>query len=405
MSWFKNIDIKYLLIALIPCSIILGPLPHYPILYYAFLALLGIQAVSNPKEHCFGAIVFLAACAMSIIVGQPSPIFKSWDRLALFALLLFGVFPIFSNNKIYLLRSQVMKYSIWVCAFIGVTGVFCFYLGINYNSIIAYADAHTIEDAGWFAGLSRHAMMLGPCCAIGMVLFVWYALDKRKHKYIRLLDWSASLLCFLASLLSASRSAVLAGIVGVSVLLFYVFRGKISKFIGLIIVIGSLMIVGFPFYEKMAAPLIEKQEQNESQGGTLASRQEKWESRLGEFEEDPLFGIGFVAVNTDNRSDYDPYTGIVESGSSWLQLLSMTGLFGTVPFLALFIPTLFRLSKRQWSGNTHSYGTLLMAILAVFCVSMCAEGYLLAGGSFFCFMFWSVFGTAYSITHNPSLRF
>lgn len=405
MSWLKNIDIKYLLIALIPCSIILGPLPHYPILYYAFLALLGMQAISNPKEQCFGAIVFLAACAMSIIVGQPSPIFKSWGRLALFALLLFGVFPIFSNDKVFRLRSQILKYSIWCCAFIGVTGVFCFYSGINYNSITAFAESHTIEDAGWFAGLSRHAMMLGPCCAIGMVLFVWYALDKRQYKNTRLLYWGASLLCFLASLLSASRSAVLAGIVGILVLLFYVFRGKISKLIGLIIVIGGLMIVGFPLYEKMAAPLIEKQEQNESRGGTLASRQEKWESRLEEFKTEPLCGVGFVAVNLENRSDYDPYTGTVESGSSWLQLLSMTGLFGTVSFLAIFIPTLLRLSKRQLSENIHSYGTLLLAILAVFCVSMCAEGYMLAGGSFFCFLFWSVLGIAYSITHNPKLRF
>lgn len=401
MNWLKHIDFKYLLIALIPCSIMLGPVPHVPLLYYAFLAIMGFMAISKSRYTCPGAILFLIACALSIIIAHPAPVFKSWPRLLLFVLLLLGVFPIFDNPKVFKFRYEVLKYSLWFCTIVGVTGVICFKLGINYNTILAYARYHTIEDAGWFAGLSKHSMMLGPCCAIGEVLLTWLAFDKKRVSGARKwLCWGGVALCFVSSLLSASRSAVLAGVVGVVILMFYVFRGKIMQIAGLGIVLGGLLYFGFPLYEQYANPLVQKQEENNRQGGAFSSREAKWNNRIEEFKSDPIFGVGFVAVLPENTNDYDPYSGTVESGSSWFQLLSMTGLLGTLTFAGIFFPTVMRLSKRLLRTSSHSYGTLIMALLGVLCTSMCAEGYLLAGGSFFCYMFWLILGIAYSLTHN-----
>ncbi len=68
-----------------------------------------------------------------------------------------------------------------------------------------------------------------------------------------------------------------------------------------------------------------------------------------EFESSPLIGVGFDAIDLNLSSasgGYDKDSGMVESGSSWLIILSMTGLIGAI----LLFPVLLVL--------TDSFGSI-----------------------------------------------
>ena len=106
-------NIKYLILALIPGGMIFGPIPFNPILYYIFLGILAILSISGSRRTNLLPIILIIAGALSIIIGHPASVFKSWSRLGLFALLLLGVFPIFDSPKIQTVRNKLFISTVW----------------------------------------------------------------------------------------------------------------------------------------------------------------------------------------------------------------------------------------------------------------------------------------------------
>lgn len=400
MYWFRNIKYGWVLAALIPGGIILGPLPYFPILYYGLLVFLALCAVSNSKNTAFLPLLFLLCCSVGLIIANPPEYFKSWQRLGLFALLLFAVFPVFSNAKINNIRHLLLTYSLWLCSFIGLTGVICFLCGINYMHNLYNSS---IESSGVFGGLANHSMMLGPCGAIGMITLGWLSFQIKARKSLKILCWIGIFLCFLSTMLSASRIASAGGVVGILTLLYVANRGQIIKLIAEGIAIISLLIVSYPMYETYAAPLVNKQQKNEETGSTFSSRERKWNNRMEEFRENPIFGVGFAAVDPENKSDYDQSTGALEPGSSYLAILSMTGICGILIFMGIFLPILLKLLKTSLHTRLSSEMVLWTSLLMFFSVTMIAEGYILAAGSYFCFLFWLLLGVCYSSIYYTHL--
>ena len=104
-------------------------------------------------------------------------------------------------------------------------------------------------------------------------------------------------------------------------------------------------------------------------------------------------------MDTKNKGDYDNYTGTTETGSSWLALLSMTGLIGFSIFCSIFFPIVRLLKTKALKTRTSGEAALLLPLVAIFFTTMFTEGYVLAGGSFFCYFFWLLLGVSYSETH------
>lgn len=397
VDWFRHIQYKWLLAALIPGSIIFGPLPYFPVLYYGLLVFMAFIAVSKSKNTYILPLLFLLCCSGSIIIGNPPEYFKSWARLGLFLLLLFAVFPILSNAKVNNIRHLLLRYSIWLCSFIGVTGVFCFIFGINYMHNIFNSS---IESSGIFGGFAKHSMMLGPCGAIGMITCCWLSFQVKRRKALNILCWVGVFLSLLSAMLSASRIASVGGIIGITTLLYIANKGKIMKLLAESIAIIALLIVSYPLYETYASPLINKQEKNEEAGSTFSSRENKWNNRIEEFKAHPVFGVGFASVDINNKTDYDLSTGALEPGSSYLGILSMTGICGSIVFIAIFYPILLKLFKSSLYSPISSEKILWTSLLMFFSVTMIAEGYVLAAGSYFCFLFWLLLGVSYTSIHN-----
>ena len=155
-----------------------------------------------------------------------------------------------------------------------------------------------------------------------------------------------------------------------------------------------MLSLSYPLYSDFAQGVITKQQANEASGGTFSSRDVKWKNRIAEFEKSPLCGIGFASISLDTEEGgMTNRTGVVEPGSSWLAVLSMTGILGAIPIALLLIGTLFRLLKKIRIQANYNL-VILFVLLFVCIVHQFFEGYALAGGSYLCFFFWLLLGAA-----------
>lgn len=390
-----------LAMVLIPSGLFLGPMPYNSMGYYSLLVILTVLSFIKKTQVSKVAMLFLLVCALSIVLGNASPIFKSWGRLGLFSLLVFAYFPVFQSKYSDRLHSKAFLIMLVVIVFTSVGSFAGYFLGINYmtKAFSAFADSVTVDTTGWFGGLTYQSMMLGPICAISLTILIWLLIEKVETKKMK---WLVGCLAFMAlccMMLTASRSANAAGAFGVGVVLLVKYRNRIGKILQIGIMLALLSVVLSPLYMPYADKVLSKQRDNEVSGSTFASRQDRWQHRLQEFSEYPVFGYGFAAIDTNNYGEYMPSTGIIEPGSSWLAILSMTGIVGFALFLTLLLSTVSRLYA-LFKENNDDWALLHLGILAVFVIHFIAEGYVFSGGGALCFLFWFFFGCAYSYARN-----
>lgn len=395
-NWFA------IIVVFIPASLILEPLPFRSVLYYTMLIVLSGLAVIKMQKISITALCFIMVCAFSIIFGNADPLFKSWDRLCFFALLFIACFPVFESQYFDKLRSKIFPMMLFVVIFTCIGSFIGYFFGINYMTI--YSESTTINTAGKFGGLTNQSMMLSPICAVALTVLVWYLIERANTKKVKMIVAGCAFASFCCMLLTASRSGVIAGVAGVVLILFLKYRNRIGKILQIGIVGALLAVILSPVYMPYANKVLEKQHKNEGNGSTFASRESRWTHRMDEFSEYPIFGYGFCAIDTHCYGEYMPSTGIVEPGSSWLAILSMTGLVGMACFLALLLPTIIRL-YRKVNREADRWALLHLGILAVFLVHFIAEGYVYAAGGALCFLFWFFFGCAASYAQSSQTAY
>lgn len=240
-------------------------------------------------------------------------------------------------------------------------------------------ELHDLSSAGIFGGLYSHSMLLGPCSVLVAIVFLNSFMEERKKLYILLFFVSAA-----AVVLSASRASTLALGTPIVYFLFFMKNGSgRRKLIGLLLIV---FIIGAPLAEKIGGGLMEKQQRNVEMGGTLSSREGKWDARIKEFQEHPITGIGFCAVDTRNTNDYNSYGG-VEPGSTHLSVLSMTGILGLIPYI-MVLWAAYKAVRRDENAKARVRMCLFLAMI----IHAAFEGYGLYAGGFLFLMFWLVIG-------------
>lgn len=249
----------------------------------------------------------------------------------------------------------------------------------------------SVDGVGTFGGLTRHSMVLGPISAIAVIYCSYRALVTKNKLY-----WLLTMPCMACVLFSASRTAFIAALCGF-MSMFYVLSGSNSRVLlkRLYPIIGILLI-SFPLWQGALSGLKMKQQNNVEQlGRSFGSREDKWNNRIEEFMGSPVCGVGFSACDPLNYEDYNrDLGGTVEPGSSWLAVLSMTGLMGFIPFVIIA----YRAIRRAWSHRRHNQRAALYLGLIVFLFThMVSEGYVLAGGSLLCFVCWLIISSCYDL--------
>ena len=385
-----------LIMAVILSSMFLGPLSFLSWMYQPALiiCLFAYCTKLNKVNVGWAEVGLIMACCVSIVFGNPPPFFKSWMRLGLFCIVLFITTPLISSPAIEQFRVRLFNWVSLICVFVGVGSFFAYFLGINYMR--SYYGPTLVTLGGSFGGLTIQSMILGPLSALGMLRCVYivierYALGIKSSYYL----YAALFACFASVLMASSRGAAGAALVAVCVLGYEKLRHKMGKLIKIALCLGCLAVPLAPAVEYFSAGLVAKQEANMESGGTFNSREELWNARLDEFKESPLYGVGFSAQRIIT-SEATMRTGVIEPGTSYGAVFAMTGLLGGSIFIYILFQSIF--SKRKASFS------LPQVYLVFFAVHMFVEGYVFAGGSPLCFIFWLSIGAACAMKHNQQLN-
>ena len=369
---------------------------NFGILYYITLGLFGIIIIYDLMKKDIKVnsyiIVFLAICALSLIVNDTLPVFNAWSRLGVYILLLFVVSPMLSNFSVGVKRTKLLMYVMDVCIILSVLSFFAYFLGIN----LFERKGEQLEiGVGSFSGLMNHSMVLGPISGLSSVVLLSYCLWE-KNKRLRIVYIVALFCCLGSCLLASSRIAVAAAIVGCVFVFFLRFRSNLTKLSVVLLLIVTIAGFTFPIWGGLTDFLMEKQQSNIEYGGSMMySRENKINARIAEFKSSPIVGIGFATVNP-KLDVVDFSNGRIEPGTSWLAILSMTGLLGMAVFSLICFYTL----KKAMSAQNMFFSCVLGGMFVFYLAHLAAEGYIMAPRSFLNMLFWLIVGAIYAQSYN-----
>ncbi|WP_181988995.1 O-antigen ligase family protein [Parabacteroides gordonii] len=248
------------------------------------------------------------------------------------------------------------------------------------------APDQVTNDSG-FCGLTAHSMVLSPLAGICILYSLYRFHFSETHR--ELYKESAYIgISFLVLLLSGSRGALAATVVGVAFFYIRLYRRQMGKMLQAVLFILLLAVSTSALWWPYTERLRQKTETSRKNGGTVASREGIWQDRIDEFTAYPLFGVGFSSFNLDyiqSEHTINRHTGTIEPGTSWLFLLSSMGLYG---FLSFFLPFAYGIYILFKELDTGLKGGLLSSMMILFSVHMLIEGYITASGAYLCFLLW-----------------
>lgn len=351
--------------------LMLAPLARLDFLYYGVLLILPLLRFRRAENASILLLLGLICAGIGILLNNPLPIFRPWERLGMFALLLAGIGPLFGGIYNAELSRRLFQHLAACCLIVGALSACGAAIGLNLG-------------AGQFSGLTPHSMILGPVAAIGFL----YAIHRIMHRYaesgtIPILLFIAAGACFISILLASSRSALLATGAGTLYLILRLPRGR-----SMMLLLGGLgCLLLLPFSGELLEGILHKMDSAREAGSIFSSRSELWEDRWQEFAEHPFFGVGFASQSIITF-DHSLQSGSIEPGSSYLGCLSMLGLTGTLPLLAVLAHALRR------GMQATPFPPLAVCVLIFFCIHMIFEGYLISAGSILCVLLWSCISAA-----------
>lgn len=358
--------------------------------YYALMAfalvclLLKVKAV----KVAYSMLFLYAACFASILFNDIPALFNPYQRFLSFLLMTILLSPFITSPSFTVFRSQVLVCILSLLRYVILGSVIAAMLGMGYERI-------------YFQGITSHSMLLGPFASL-CLLFCIYQFTaeelprKKKRFYIVLI--LCSLFCLIQA---ASRTAFIACIVAAAVFLAIYFRRNMQRYFRLVIGIGIAAALSFPLWGRYLDKLEAKNSGN-IKSLSVESREEHWAKRIIEFKSNPVIGIGFASVDITNLTGSNfSDNGQIETGSSWLSSLSMTGVCGFVAMVIVFAGAIMKTWRLR--DYTPQLTSLLISMLTFWIFHMMAEGYIFAGGSSMFFCVWILLGVMYGVSQNPLL--
>ncbi len=351
--------------------------PNLGVLYYAVLGiiLLLVLCCAGRIRINTGMLLIYLACIASLLLNDVPVFFKAEYRLVTFIVVSLLISPAISSNFLAFFRLKLFQNLLYGMVLLVLLSFFGRFVGIS-SSI-----------ANYWCGILNHPMTLGSVS--GMVAITVFndlntPLKSGRASKFLIVSLIIAVLCMLGA---SSRAALGATILGIFIVLLSSGNSTSNLFKwGILGVICALLTVSLwtPLWQQV----VDKNQGTEAI--SISSRETHWTQRFEEFKSNPVFGIGFGTVDDDTQigSTFNLSSGQIETGSSWLSILSMTGLFGMAAFLLLINNTIYRY-KQIKNRRTAS---LLFGLLVFVFVEMVAEGMIFAAGSFLFFIIWSLFG-------------
>lgn len=374
----KNIDIIALIIALLPFSRVIKFVPGAPVgLYYGALILMGIILFCKEQYKIFDikVVLFLAACALSLVLNVVDPRYRAWERLiGLFGIIL-TLGPLFVGVRTQATRIECLKYISWLSIFTCVASFALF--------IVARSLTYT-ERGNLYGGITVHSMILGPIAALATMYMVQFAFLKYRDLtgIQKMLTVILTLICLFNCIMAGSRSA-LGGLVVSVILWLWIFLSDNRRlFFKCIIAISVGTAATSPLWWQYTETIQKKMAVSESNGSMLYSRQARWDARIIEIQNNPIVGMGFGTVDAPVSSK-----GTVEPGNGWLFIWSSAGIVAFIMFCIIYLQAIVA----SWRSRTY-IGMFVLSLLTFFAIHINAEGYSISSGHLGCLMMWLCLG-------------
>jgi O-antigen ligase len=234
---------------------------------------------------------------------------------------------------------------------------------------------------GDFTGVMWHSMLLGPVAAITALVMLARGLELGS-------PWAFAMsgVSTMVVMLASSRAALAALAVGILILIVL----KLNRYplASMFLLAMAFLIAVFPaqMFGLIASVLPNDFTAGLANKNWNNSREMHWQARWDEFLSSPFTGVGFATAWEDTIG-VDDETGAVETGSSYLAMLSMTGCIGGGAFLLMagsfaqrLVAARRRLTERQ---RLEACG-----LAGFWAVHLGAEGYIFAVGSLLALTFW-----------------
>ena len=211
--------------------------------------------------------------------------------------------------------------------------------------------------------------------------------------YYKIIFLGLIFLCIWAIPLTGTRTAFYS--IPIFIIIYIFLTSKdIKSIINSVLLVSVVVFIFFSFIN-LDTTIID----NKNKGQTLEdnSRTALFESRIKEFKEHPIMGIGtFVA---DLRWTPVNSNGNVEAGNTFLMFLSMNGIIGFINFIfvyfSLLIPFAKYILKKRRLGTITNFEIFLSSIVVYNFISMMQMGILLNPGMYITGINWLVLSLIY----------
>lgn len=251
----------------------------------------------------------------------------------------------------------------------------------------------TLVSAGWwlaglpnlgrgdFTGVMWHSMTLGPIAALAGLTALTRAMSRGSLAWYGVFAAAAGV-----ATLAASRSALAGLVLGVMILVAMKlkrrpFLSAAVLVVGVVVAVApeaSLSFLSGVLPENFTAGLMRKSWDH--------TREAHWDARWEEFLYAPLTGVGF-ASGWEDTAGYNEESGAIETGSSYLSILSMTGVLGASAF-GWLVASAVHGAIKLWRRIDERQKTEFACFAGFWLVHLGAEGYVYGVGSLLGLTFW-----------------
>ena len=347
--------------------------------YYAvFIGVLAIILLTGKRPHIsFYMLGFIILALFSIWVNDIPYFFRPYERLVAFVVLVGLIGPFLQSPQLNMFKSQLFKI---------VNLSIVIVVSLSFVVLVVSPSLASLGRGG-FTGVFNHSMFMAPMAAISFLTCLYYATIANNSKK-RLLFYGLSGISLIASLTAGSRAALISAILGALYFFYKINQQNLKQYFKIIFMMLTVVVLTFPLWKDYGERVVDKMAYAESEGSLIVTRSELWNRRVEEFNSSPLFGIGYSNDSSQSEEDLSIGEGQVEPGSSWLVVLSMTGIMGFLLFLFLQIKIFKIVNKKRGSSYLYYLG----GVFVFFIIHLVAEGYALSAGSGLFFYFWLVLG-------------
>lgn len=350
------------------------------VLYYPMLFILALYCIINFRKISIIHIFYLIICLISILLNDIPPYYRIYSRYLIFILLLLSFSNLVNSRKIALMRLHTFHlFSIFSVILVTINYI-CFSLGfVKDEALTLY------KERGLYTGSTANNEM-GLLGAIAIMFIITYSI--KFFRQISTLSKIILLICIISAIsmmaMASSRMGLLCTIISI-LFVIHKLNNNIKKlFTSLfLVVIGGLLVSTF-MGDKFKLML--EKNGNQIEDINLNSREDMWQSRIKEYKESPIYGVGFGYMKYGwGNLGAENTGGRIESGSGWMSVISQTGTLGAICMFFIVIPNLIYLVRKKSNSYCSAWysGMCIMFILQPI-----TEAYITTVGAVLCCLFW-----------------